>query len=181
MGRFLGITVNRFARVGVWRAQPMTCLWHWEPDRRSNVFSPPVMCRHIYNWNTVWCDVKQRIWGEVNWLLSVTINDISVIDVQADWRRKLDLRSDSQRHRHYVRSFNVTIQHRHGPPFRKTAPFSRLLRHAGDTEGIFSTYSPGSLWGINQSHSLTRMTIWREKERNLTQKDNAYSQSNIIN
>ena len=137
------------------------------------------MCRYIYNWNNVWCDVKQPISGEVNWLFNVTINDISVIDVQVDWRRKLDLRSDSQRHRHFVRFFNVTVQARtRGHPFirlfREIAPFySHLLRHAGDTGDIFSTYSPGSLWGINQSHSLTRMTIWREKGRHLTQNDNA--------
>ena len=30
--------------VGAWSGtlrNPMKCLWHWEPDRRSNFFSPP--------------------------------------------------------------------------------------------------------------------------------------------
>ena len=38
------------------------CLWHWEQDRRSHFFfSPPVhLCRHIYNWNIVACEFKQK-------------------------------------------------------------------------------------------------------------------------
>ena len=44
--------------------------------------------------------------GEVNWLFNVTINDISVIYVTArrcaGGLKKLDLRSGSQRHRHFV-------------------------------------------------------------------------------
>ena len=40
--------------------------------------------------------------------------------------------------------FNVPVLHRHGTTlfirwFRHTAPFSRLLRHAWDTEDVFST------------------------------------------
>ena len=75
-------------------------------------------------------------WGEVNWLFNVTINDISVIYVTAHrcaggLKKKLDLRSGSQRHRHFVGFFNVSD--RHGTTlfirwFRHTAPFSRLLR-----------------------------------------------------
>ena len=88
--------------------------------------------------------------GEVNLLFNVTINDISVIYMYVTAHRcvgglkkKLDLRSGSQRHRHLVGFFNVPSKHRHGgPPFytiiRETAQFSRLLRHAGDTEDIFS-------------------------------------------
>ena len=81
-----------------------------------------------------------------DWLLNVTCNDISVIYVTAHTcaggLKKLDLRSVSQRHRHSVGFFNVPVQ---APTraslfirlFRKTAPFSRLLRHAGDTKDTF--------------------------------------------
>ena len=51
----------------------------------------------------------------MNWLLNVTINDISVIYVTAHTcagglKKKLDMRADSQRHRHFVGFFNVLIQ-----------------------------------------------------------------------
>ena len=39
MGRFLGITVKRFAPCRC--LDPTKCLWRLEPDRRSNFFSPP--------------------------------------------------------------------------------------------------------------------------------------------
>ena len=53
-------------------------------------------------------------WVELNLLLYVTINDISVIYVTAHRcaggrKKKLDLRSDSQRHRHFVGFFNVPV------------------------------------------------------------------------
>ena len=59
-------------------------------------------------------------------------------------KKNLYLRSGSQRHRHFVGFFNVPVLHRHGTTlfirwFRHTAPFSRLLRHAGDTEDVFPT------------------------------------------
>ena len=40
---------------------PAKCLWRWEPDRRYNFFFSPSahLCRHIYDWNIVNCDVKQ--------------------------------------------------------------------------------------------------------------------------
>ena len=73
----------------------------------------------------------------MNWLFNVTINDISVtymwrhIDVQADWRKRWI----------YGRTPNAIdiSKHRHGITlfirwFRHTAPFSRLLQHAGDTD-----------------------------------------------
>ena len=45
MGWFLGITVQKgWPRVGAWTStlkNPTKCLWCWEPDRRSNFFSPP--------------------------------------------------------------------------------------------------------------------------------------------
>ena len=51
--------------------------------------------------------------------------------------RKLYLRLGAQRHRHFVGFHNVPVLHRHGTTlfirwFLHTAPFSRLLRHAGD-------------------------------------------------
>ena len=50
----------------------------------------------------------------LNWLFNVTINDISVIYVTAHrcaggLKKKLDLRSGSQRHRHFVGFFNVPV------------------------------------------------------------------------
>ena len=39
-------------------------LWRWEPDRRSNFFWQSAwksLCRHIYDWNIVNCDIKQLI------------------------------------------------------------------------------------------------------------------------
>ena len=50
----------------------------------------------------------------MDWLFNVTINDISVIYVTAHrcaggLKKKLDLRSGSQRHRHFVGFFNVPV------------------------------------------------------------------------
>ena len=83
------------------------------------------------------------------WMLTVTSNDISVIYLTAHrcaggLKKKLDLWSGFQRHRHFVGLFNVPVQAptRDQPFIRlflETAPFSRLLRHACDTEDTFST------------------------------------------
>ena len=67
-------------------------------------------------------------------------------------KKNLYLRSGSQHHRQFVGFFNVPVLHRHGTTlfirwFRHTAPFSRLLRHAGDTEDVFQTLTPGVLRG----------------------------------
>ena len=61
--------------------------------------------------------------------------------------KKLSLQSGSQRQRHFVGFFNVPVQApTRGHPFirlfRETAPFSRLLRHAGDTEDTFFDLTP---------------------------------------
>ena len=75
-----------------------------------------------------WLDVKKWLGGNlkillvfgagnnemVNWLFNVTINDISVIYVTAHrcaggLKKKLHLRSGSQRHRHFVGFFNVPV------------------------------------------------------------------------
>ena len=60
-------------------------------------------------------DAMIQWWGKVNWLFNVTINDISVIYVTAHrcagvLKKKLDLRSSSQRHRHFIGFFNVLVQ-----------------------------------------------------------------------
>ena len=65
-------------------------------------------------------------------------------DVQADWRRKLDLRSGSKRHRHFVGFLTCPSKHRHGPSL-----FIRLLWHAGDTEDTFSLCSMHATEGLN--------------------------------
>ena len=85
----------------------------------------------------------------MNWLFNITINDISVINETAHrcaggLKKKLDLRSGSQRHRHFVGFFNVPVQtptrdHPFYTAIQTHRPFSRLLRHAGDTEDVFST------------------------------------------
>ena len=69
---------------------------------------------------------------ELNWLFNVTINDISVIYVTAHrcaggLKKKLDLRSGSQRHRHFVGFFND---------------------HAGDTEVHILDLTPRALTGV---------------------------------
>ena len=103
--------------------------------------------------------------SDVNLLYNVTVNDISdlfffvvsVIYVTAHrcagGLKKYDLRSDSQRHRHFVGFFNEPVQ---APTrailfirlFRETAPY---LVAFYDTLGIWRTNSrrkpPGPHWG----------------------------------
>ena len=73
----------------------------------------------------------------------VTCKDIIVIYVTAHMCRRIEeevvIRSGSQRHRHFAGFFKVPVLHRHGTTlfirlFWHTAPISRLLRHAGDTD-----------------------------------------------
>ena len=89
-------------------------------------------------------DEKNNI-GKANWLFNVTINDISVIYVTAHrcaggLKKKLDLRSGSQRHRHFVGFFNVPVlAPTRGPTFlygdSDTPPhLVAFYDHAGDTE-----------------------------------------------
>ena len=85
--------------------------------------------------------------GKVNWLFNVTINDISVIYVTAHrcaggLKKNLDLRSGSQRHRHFVGFFNFPVLAPDtGPTFlyiygdSDTPPhLVAFYDHAGDTE-----------------------------------------------
>ena len=59
--RFLGITVQKGRpRVGAWTGtfkNPTKCIWRWDPDRGYNFFFSAHLCRHIYNWNIVACEV----------------------------------------------------------------------------------------------------------------------------
>ena len=82
-------------------------------------------------------------------MFNVTINDISVVYVTAHrcaggLKKKLNLRSGSQRHRHFVGLFNVPVKHRHGTTFlygdSDTPPhLVAFYDHAGDTEDTFTT------------------------------------------
>ena len=65
-GGFLGITFKKVVpcRCLDWYAkEPYEMSTAWEPDRRCNFSSPQYIhvCRHIYGWNIVHCNVKQPI------------------------------------------------------------------------------------------------------------------------
>ena len=74
------------------------------------------------------------VWGEVNWLFNVTINDISVIYVTAHryaagLKKKLDLQSGSQRYRHFVGILKVLVQApTRGQPFYTVIPRNRPIK-----------------------------------------------------
>ena len=76
-------------------------------------------------------------------------------------KKKLDLRSGSQRHRHFVGFFNVIYRPSTGTGptfwryFRKTVKFSCLLWQAGDTEELFSSLTPGVPMGKSMSIPTT--------------------------
>ena len=103
-------------------------------------------------------------WVELNWLFNVTINDISVIYVTAHGcasglKKKLDLRSGSQRHRHFVGFFNVPTDTDH--PFYTVIPTHRPhLVAFYDTLGIRRTHSrikpPASSRGLLDGHWTLR-------------------------
>ena len=66
--RRLNGAVSRIKRVAPCRCRagtlknPTKLVWRWEPDRRYNFFfGPPAqLCRHVYDWNIVACDVKHQ-------------------------------------------------------------------------------------------------------------------------
>ena len=93
-----------------------------------------------------------------NWLFNVTINDISVIYVTAHkcaggLKKKLDLRSGSQRHRHFVGFFNVPVlAPTRDQPFYTVISTHRahlvaFYDHAGDTEVHILDLTPRALTG----------------------------------
>ena len=86
----------------------------------------------------------------LNWLFNVTINDISVIYVTAHrcagGLKKLDLRSGSQRHRHFVGFFNVPVlAPTRDQPFYTVIP--RVPRQSGWTySGKVAKMKTGNLY-----------------------------------
>ena len=79
-----------------------------------------------------------------NWLFNVTINDISVKYVTAHrcaggLKKKLDLRSGSQRHRYFVRFYNVPVQAPTRGNHEKNAGF--VFKNLTSHSNIIFTYS----------------------------------------
>ena len=68
-------------------------------------------------------------------------------------KKKLDIRSGSQHHRHFVGFFNVPVPQRHGTTlfirwFRNTASFSRLLRSRWGYGVNILDLTPWALTGV---------------------------------
>ena len=134
---------------------------------RQNRFNSTLAQRIQYHWWTT--GNQRRPWCEWDCLLIVTCNDISVINVTTHrcagrLKKKLDLRSGSQRHMQFVGFFNVPSKHRHGANlfirlFRETALFSRLLRQAEDTEDTLST-TPRVPTCLGEHYILRRKWHW---------------------
>ena len=93
-----------------------------------------------------------KLWNTLFWFVLLVFYVTCTLFQSYMWRHrcagglkeKFYLRSGSQRHRHFAGFFNVPVLHQHGTTLfirwiQHTAPFSRLLRHAGDTEYVFST------------------------------------------
>ena len=109
--------------------------------------------------------LNQMKWDEVRWirLFNVTFNVISVIYVTAHrcaggLKKKLNLWSGSQRHRHFAGFFNVPVQEpTRDHPFygysEKPPHFSRLLWHAWWYGGYILNLTPGSPRRIKWSKS----------------------------
>ena len=120
---------------------------HSPSSPSSHLFCPLAHCRVP----SVWFVRFQLSWRLSVWGYWCFTSQATILQSYM-WRhrcagglvKELYLRSGSQRHTHFVGFFNVSVLHRHGTPlftrwFRRTAPFSCLLRHAGDTEDIVST------------------------------------------
>ena len=140
LGQSVGVTTaTKLAWLTGLRAQPS--------------HSPQQPCNHTFKW------------GKVNWLFNVTIKNFSVIHVTAHRcagglkKKWLDLRSGSQRHRHFVGfsivGATVTVhqffcilhltcpcKHRHG-----TNLFIRWFRHIAQLVAFYDTL------GIRRTHS----------------------------
>ena len=109
--------------------------------------------RFLWNITSFFREASEWV-SERDCLFNVTCNDVSVIYVTAHrcaggLKMKLNLWSGSQRHRHVTGFFNVPVQTPAWATlfirlFRETAPFSRLLRHAGPPWG------PGGWWGLSR-------------------------------
>ena len=99
-------------------------------------------------------------WVEVNWLFKY----FSHICAVTGGLKKLDLRSGSQRHRHFVGFFNVPVlapSLDHIQWFRHNALFSRLLRSRWGYGGHILDLTPGPSRGfiLRASHECL-MTFW---------------------
>ena len=109
--------------------------------------------------------------SEWDWLLTshhkAKCNGISVIYVTVHrctggLKKKFDLRSGCQRHRHFVGFFNVPVQAptRDQPfygYFEKPPQFSRLLRHARGYGGHILASTTGFPWG----HRISTCINWK--------------------
>ena len=109
------------------------------------------------------------------WLFNFTFNDISVIYVTAHrctggLKKKLNLRSGSQRHIYFVGFFNVPIQApTRDPPFyeysEKPPHFSRFLRDAWGYGGHILDLNPpppppgGKCWSVRRGSPIVAQ-IW---------------------
>ena len=96
---------------------------YWDTHRLSRTFSHLWLSRQQNRLSLTadisilvarWSTLIEQLWCEVNWLLKVTINDISVTHVTTDrcagGLKKLDLQLGSKRHRHFVGFFNVPVR-----------------------------------------------------------------------
>ena len=123
------------------------------------------------------CAGRLNVWVWVYWCFTTH----ATIFQSYMWRhscasgmKKLYLLSCSQRHRHFEGFFNVPVLQRHGTTlfirwFRHTAQFSCLSRHAGDTEEVFSTETPGVLTGGRRIEEV----IWKLKSSCLSYRHTA--------
>ena len=88
-------------------------IWEGKHANLASLLIPKVDKQHQDDVNhiNVNIDTKEKL---LKWLFNVTINDISVIHVTAHrcaggLKKKFDLRSGSQRHRHFAGFFNVPV------------------------------------------------------------------------
>ena len=84
------------------------------PEKRWHLKQNGVLSQNKQNTKNV-VHLSTSSMNEVNFLFNVTIYDISVIYVTAHrcaggLKKKLNLRSGSQRHRHFAGFFNVPVQ-----------------------------------------------------------------------
>ena len=107
---------------------------------------------------------------ELDWLFNVTINDISVIHVTAHrcaggLKKYLDLRSGSQRHRHFVGFFNVPIQApTRDNPFHTVIPTHRPNKSPFTTRWGYGEHI--STWALT-GEEIGRVEVETIKERQL--------------
>ena len=130
-------------------------LWSMEEKIRTNWMlktdHAPVLLLKFFRSSDSWV-------SEWDWLFNVTLNDILVIYVTAHrcasgLKKKLNLRSGSQRHRHFVGFFNVPVQApTRGYPFYTVIPRNRPIWSPFTTRwgyvGHILDLIPGSSRGV---------------------------------